>query len=97
MVFMANVRAHIYVTGIVQGVWYRASAVEKGLELGDVAGWVKNLPDGRVELVCEGPKESMEKLIEWLWQGPELARVADVLVQWEKPVGDLRQFSVRRQ
>ncbi len=96
MIFMANVRAHIYVTGIVQGVWYRATAVERGQELGDLSGWVRNLPDGRVELMCEGSKKSLEKLVKWLWQGPEMARVTDVEVNWEKPVGDLPPFSVRR-
>ena len=62
-------RARIVVTGIVQGVFYRYSTKRKADELG-LAGTVRNLPDGSVEIVCEGDEKEIERLIEWCRQGP---------------------------
>jgi len=68
---------HCYVSGKVQDVWYRANTEKQAKALG-LTGWVKNLPDGRVELVACGDSEALAKLREWLWEGPEEANVTDV-------------------
>jgi len=89
------VRAHIYVSGLVQGVFFRASMQEVARSLG-VTGWVRNLPDGRVEAVVEGDEDKVRKLIEWAWRGPPLARVENVEVKWEEYRGEFRDFHIRR-
>ncbi len=75
-------RAHLLITGLVQGVSYRASTVEAARRHG-LSGWVKNNPNGSVEAVVEGDEEAVKLLIEWCRKGPPLARVEDVLVSWE--------------
>ncbi len=74
------------VSGQVQGVGYRAFARKHALELG-LAGYAENLPDGRVEVVAEGPEDALEHLLHFLRQGPRLSRVEDVDVLWSEPVG----------
>jgi len=88
------VRARIIVSGLVQGVFYRATMQEVARSLG-VTGWVRNLPDGRVEAVAEGDEEAVKKLIEWAWRGPPLARVENVEVKWEDYRGEFRDFYIR--
>ncbi len=66
------------VSGRVQGVAFRAAARRHALALG-VTGWVRNLPDGRVEVLACGEAEQVEKLRDWLWNGPPLAHVTDVV------------------
>lgn len=86
-------RLHVFVSGRVQGVFFRDSTRAKALELG-VAGWVRNLPDGRVEAVFEGSREAVEAMARWCRSGPPLARVDDV----EALAGDdegLSGFEVR--
>ncbi|RLD98262.1 MAG: acylphosphatase, partial [Aquificota bacterium] len=80
-------RVHIWVSGKVQGVWYRATTVEEAKKLG-LTGCVRNLPDGRVEIVAEGPRESLERLIAWCHEGPPLAVVDEVKVVWEPYTGE---------
>ncbi len=87
-------RAHVFVSGRVQGVYYRASTRQKAHESG-VDGWVKNLSDGRVEAVFEGEHDSVEAMIEWCRTGSPKARVHDVEVEYEEPTG-LESFEVRR-
>ena len=87
-------RAHVYVSGSVQGVFFRDSAREKAEQLG-VAGWVKNLPDGRVEVLLEGPPEQVREMIRWCEQGPPHATVEDVDAEFEGPGEDLDGFEVR--
>lgn len=91
---MAKVRAHIFVSGIVQGVFFRATMREIARRHG-VTGWVRNLPDGRVEAVLEGPEDAVKKVIEWAHRGPPLARVEDVEVRWEEYKGEFKDFSIR--
>ncbi|MBI5068528.1 MAG: acylphosphatase [Deltaproteobacteria bacterium] len=86
-------RARIVVTGIVQGVAYRASAQAEAVRLG-LAGWVRNRPDGRVEALAEGPRARVESLVAWCWRGPPLARVSDVEVAWEEPRGEPEGFRI---
>ena len=68
------------ITGKVQGVWYRGSTQKEARRLG-LRGWVKNEEDGSVTARVAGPELSVRKLIEWCRQGPEMARVDEVLVK----------------
>ncbi|MDY6778948.1 MAG: acylphosphatase [Halobacteria archaeon] len=79
-------RAHVFVSGKVQGVYYRANTRDTAREKG-VGGWVKNLNDGRVEAVFEGPEEDVEEMVEWCHEGSPRARVDGVEVEWEEPKG----------
>ncbi len=87
-------RAHIFVQGLVQGVYFRHHTRVTALSLG-LTGWVRNLPDGRVEALCEGPAEQLEQMVEWCKKGPPTARVADVEVRREGYKGEFDTFSVR--
>jgi acylphosphatase len=82
-----RIRAHVFVSGTVQGVRYRASTREAAQER-DVDGWVRNLDDGRVEGVFEGPEPAVEELIEWCHTGSRMASVDDVEVSYEQPSGE---------
>ncbi len=79
-------RAHIFVSGFVQGVFFRAFTERKANELG-INGWARNMPDGRVEIVAEGSKNAIDELISCLRIGPPRARVESVDVRWEEPSG----------
>lgn len=70
---------HVMISGIVQGVWFRASTKRQADLLG-ITGWIRNTDDGRVEGIFEGEKESVEKLVEWCHTGPPLSRVKKVVV-----------------
>ncbi len=91
---MERVAKHAVVRGIVQGVAFRWYAKERARELG-LAGWIRNLPDGRVEANFEGPKEAVDSFVEWLRHGPPAARVDGVELDEESPSGAER-FEVRR-
>ncbi len=69
-----------FVSGRVQGVYYRASARERARAHG-VTGYARNLPDGRVEVLVCGEETAVQAFIEWLWIGPGAARVSDVLIE----------------
>ena len=86
-------RAALRVTGVVQGVNYRYNTKRKADELG-LVGTVRNLPDGSVEVVCEGDEQAIRGLIEWCRQGPEGAFVKGVDVAWQEPAGRLTQFTI---
>ena len=91
---MANEeRAHVLVSGAVQGVNFRGATQEKAEEIG-LNGWVRNLQDGRVEAVFEGEAEAVRQMIEWCESGPSSAGVDDVSVGQETPEG-LSGFEVR--
>ncbi len=87
-------RVHVFVDGKVQGVFYRASTQDKAKALG-LKGWVRNLPDGRVEYVAEGPDEAVQELLRWSEEGPAYARVSGLEVREEEPVGEFSDFSVK--
>ncbi len=88
-----TIRAHVFVSGRVQGVYYRASTRDAAREKG-VDGWVRNLEDGRVEATFEGPEPSVEAMIEWCHTGSRAADVDDVDVTYEEPEG-IDGFEVR--
>jgi len=81
-----KVRYRIYVSGVVQGVSFRAFVRRNALSHG-VSGWAKNLDDGRVEIILEGEKEEVEKVLEACRKGPPLAAVRDIEIKVEKPEG----------
>jgi acylphosphatase len=87
-------RVHLLAAGRVQGVFYRASTEAEARRLG-LAGWVRNLPDGRVEAIAEGPEAALEALVAWARKGPPAARVDDLAVTWEEPTGEFAGFGVR--
>jgi len=89
-----KVRAHIFIGGRVQGVFFRSETQEAALRHG-LTGWVRNLPDGRVEAVFEGEKDEVDKLIEFCRHGPPGARVTKAEVAWENYTGEFRDFRVR--
>ncbi len=86
-------RVHAQVTGLVQGVYFRASTRDTARALG-LKGWVKNMPDGSVELEAEGPEEKISQLVIWLNQGPQYARVENVKVTQIPVKGNESDFNV---
>ena len=89
-----TVRARVFVSGTVQGVYYRANTRETARERG-VDGWVQNLDDGRVEAVFEGKPSDVEEMVQWCHEGSPAAEVEDVDVEYEEPSGIIG-FSVKR-
>jgi acylphosphatase len=83
----------VFVSGSVQGVFFRYEARERARSRG-LSGWVRNIPDGRVEAVFEGPEDAVEALVEWCRHGPRGAEVTDVEAIVEDPEG-LQGFDVR--
>lgn len=89
-----RVAAHVYVSGRVQGVYFRATTRDRAAAAG-VDGWVRNLDDGRVEAHFEGQREAVEELVAFCREGPEAARVEDVAVDWSEPEA-VDGFRIRR-
>jgi acylphosphatase len=91
---MGRKRAHVYVSGEVQGVYFRATTCDEARDRG-VEGWVKNLPDGRVEAVFEGSEDAVEGMVEFCHEGSPRANVDDVETEWEEPTGGFDGFGIR--
>jgi len=85
-------RARLTITGLVQGVSYRAATVEAARRHG-LSGWVRNNPNGSVEAVVEGDEDAVKRLIEWCRTGPPLARVEGVAVSWEPFKNEFDDFT----
>ena len=85
----------IRVSGRVQGVYFRASAVQTAQTLG-ATGWVRNAADGSVEIIAEGTKQQLEALILWCRQGPAGARVDRVEIEWLSQIHGFRSFDIKR-
>ena len=83
------------VTGQVQGVNFRSSTKAEADAL-DLNGSVRNCPDGSVEVVIEGPKATVQQLVDWCHRGPVWAQVAEVQVKWQSASGEFVDFDVRR-
>jgi acylphosphatase len=92
---MAKTRAHIYVTGMVQGIFYR-SFVRAKARLLNLKGWAKNTMDGCVEIVFEGEEQDINDAIEECRRGPPHAQVTDVRVEWEKHRGEFQNFEIKQ-
>lgn len=92
---MTPCRVHLFVSGRVQGVAYRVHAQQRARQLG-LVGWVRNLPDGRVEAWAEGPRSALEALSDWCECGPAAARVEEVDRTWGDGGGEYEGFEIRR-
>lgn len=86
-------RAHLVISGVVQGVFYRASTKREADRLG-LLGWVRNLPDGSVEAVAQGEELSLESLFSWCRRGPSRADVKSVEIDWIEIDSELIGFRV---
>ena len=91
---MIQKRIHIFVTGRVQGVFFRQSTRVMALK-NNVNGWVRNLDDGRVEIVAEGEKQNIESLINWCKTGPANSRIDEFELSEENYIDEFENFEVR--
>ena len=89
-----KVRVHIFIRGRVQVVFFRSETMYEAKQLG-VTGWVRNIPDGRVEAIFEGEQENVKKLIEFCKRGPLGARVTNADIIWESYTGEFRNFEIK--
>ena len=89
-----NIRAHVFVSGLVQGVFFRYETRRIARQR-NVTGWVGNMPDGRVEAVFEGAKSDVAETVSLCRKGPPGALVRDVKVYWEEPTGEFGDFRIR--
>jgi acylphosphatase len=87
-------RLHVWIEGLVQGVYFRDSTRRVASDLG-LTGWARNLPDGRVEAVFEGEREDCERALEFVRVGPPSARVTNVDEAWEEEEESFGGFTVR--
>ena len=88
-----NVRARLVISGRVQGVFFRLET-QRTAQRRDVTGWVRNLADGRVEAVVEGPRAQVNDVIDWCRQGPSAARVDSLDIQWGDFQGEFAGFDI---
>jgi len=88
-----NSRIHCWIEGKVQGVFFRYFTLENARK-NRINGWVKNLEDGRVEVVAEGERGDIEKFLEFLRIGPKFAKVKKVRVEWEEYSGEFKDFRI---
>jgi acylphosphatase len=91
---MKKIRAHVFVSGLVQGVFFRQSAKRRARDLG-VMGWARNMPDGRVEAAFEGDEPAVNALVDYCRHGPAYARVDKVEVSYETYKGEFNDFATR--
>lgn len=88
-------QAHVYISGFVQGVGFRAYVRSKARKLG-VNGWVRNLSDDRVEAVLQGEKGNIEKVLFYCRRGPFFANVTNIVVDWEEASEQFSEFTKRQ-
>ena len=91
---MPIIQAHVLISGKVQGVFFRSNTEDKAIGLG-LKGWVKNLPDDRVEAVFEGNEEKVKEMVEWCKKGPRFADVAKIDVEFERASNEFHNFEIR--
>lgn len=91
---MSEARAHVVISGRVQGVFFRATIRDEARSRG-LTGWVRNLPGAQVEAVFEGEEEAVKSAVEWCHEGPPFAAVRRVDVKWEEPTGEFEEFQIR--
>jgi acylphosphatase len=87
------IRRRVVVSGLVQGVFFRAYTRDAARGLG-VTGWVRNLPDGSVEAIVEGSPDRVQAMVAWLRRGSPMSRVENVKVHEEQPTGEFTDFGV---
>jgi acylphosphatase len=87
-------RVRVKISGRVQGVYFRASALQQAQKLG-LTGWVMNCSDGSVEALAEGARAKLDELIAWCRLGPSGARVTNVDIKWESPEHGFRGFTIK--
>lgn len=90
---MGQKRIHLVIRGQVQGVYFRASAQREARQLG-LTGWVRNRPDGAVEIVAEGEEDQVKDLLNWSQRGPSTARVDNVETRWRSYTGEFAEFKI---
>ncbi len=90
---MTKLRAHLYIKGRVQGVYFRQN-IKQQAQIRDVKGWVRNLSDGRVEAVFEGYEDAVKAIVNFCSKGPAGAVVKDVIVVWEPFANEFLGFSI---
>jgi acylphosphatase len=88
-----DIRAHVFISGRVQGVFYRASTKNMAEQLG-LKGWVRNTSDGWVEALFEGDETAVKDMISWCHKGPRSAEVSDVTVDYTKFLGEFEEFCI---
>ena len=86
-------RIHVLISGKVQGVFFRAEAQRAAMDL-NLTGWVRNLPDGRVETVLEDEDTNVDKMLAWCHHGPPAARVQEVIIVDHTYTGEFRNFNI---
>ena len=91
---MSQARLHVTISGQVQGVFFRANTRREALALG-LNGWVRNLPDGQVEAMFEGPRGVLEQMLDWCQHGPAYAHVTGVEAVWGEYQGEFAGFTIR--
>lgn len=91
---MASQRLHAHISGQVQGVYFRDATRQQAGALG-ITGWVRNRPDGAVEVLAEGPRPQLDALLNFLSTGPRLARVDKVEAKWLAATGEFTAFEIR--
>ena len=91
---MSKARAHVFISGRVQGVFFRAYTQEAA-RARNIRGWVMNTRDRRVEAVLEGEKEQVEDMIKWCHRGSPMSQVRGVEVDWQEYTGEFGDFSVK--
>ncbi|MCS7119869.1 MAG: acylphosphatase [Candidatus Bathyarchaeota archaeon] len=87
-------RVHVFISGRVQGVFFRHEIRKRATSL-NLTGWVRNLPDGRVEAIFEGEREAVEEILEFCRRGPPGALVRNVETRWEEPKCEFSSFQIR--
>ena len=94
MIISPKARVNILVSGLVQGVFFRSETEKKARGLG-LSGWVRNLPDRRVEILAEGEKTKLEELIVWAERGPDSAKVDNLEISWQEYRKEFDDFEIR--
>ena len=89
-----NKAVHLFISGKVQGVWYRDTACKEAKRL-SLTGWVKNLPDGRVESYAEGDSTALDEFVSWCKKGPELSNVDEVFSEFLEAKGEFSDFTLQ--
>ncbi len=89
---MSVIRQHLWISGRVQGVFFRQSTAKQADNIGNLTGWVRNLADGRVEVLVEGEADAVQQLLDFCQHGPADARVDQIEQISEESLGDLSSF-----